>query len=173
MSEKNNTELYSGGLTLIGSLEPIVVGDTFSDWPLHITILPRIEGIMTSTMGKIDTAIQRQVGMLHCLELVGIGVTMLGEFKDRQACIVDSWGAVSVHNGLLDCLRPYLPTDYYANNYVGDKYSPHVTGKPSNFLNVGEAIVLDSLYLISRQCDSKGHYIKTVEQQYQFGFVQQ
>lgn len=152
-------------LTIIGSIDPIKKGDTFTDWPLHVTVLPRVSVVLDSLI-EFNAVVQKQVDVYDNLTIVGHERALYGLANDMLVREVKSEGLELLHYDLIDALAEHnIPTQPYVSN----NYSPHVTNIGDRGLSFGESFQLDILHLIMRTNRLKsGKTVKRVLHEYPF-----
>lgn len=136
--------------TLIGSLEPITSGDTFNEWPLHVTVLPKMD-IKLHDRNAFFNAIQTQANVYHHIRLVGEEAALYGPEHNIPVRLVHSDALITLHHDLLETLAPELRHAKVDPTYIGDNYSPYVTYVGERGIGKGEVIAISALQLIAKK----------------------
>jgi hypothetical protein len=155
--------------TLIASLDSLKIGDTFTEWPLHLTILPQFHAHELN-QDAFNVTVQKQVDVYHHLQIEGRDFAYFGPNNDIPVRKVHSDGLISLHNDLLDSVLPYVTDAEWASDYIGKDYSPHISDIGSRYFDEGKIVIIRSLHLIARKKENKkGVAKKKVVAAYPFG----
>ncbi len=117
------------------------VGDRFTTWPLHVTLLPPFEAAQASDIKytlspitELTAPIQTQLGEF----------ARFGEKRIAQKIIVNPELA-ALHNKLLQAAE--LRGWKIDGRYLGDYYTPHVTRKLGRDYD-GSSFIIDKLVIV-------------------------
>lgn len=139
------------------------VGNTFINWPLHITIIP---WFFVHDIDTLDAKINRISKKFFKLSVTGRELTKYGE---RTVCLVSNeYTLQQIHRAVYTTLQ-MLNARFIDTRYFGDNYTPHITWQESEKYLIGDVFDAAGFYLVKRHKDKQtGRYIKTIAQEYSF-----
>jgi len=150
-------------LVLVSALETLNKGQQFTEWPLHVTILPWF-GLPKDREQAFDNALTNRVYKVAPVFTVGGEVALFGPNKDVQVRKLRSIGTLaSLHNLVLETVRGFDGT--IDSPYIERNYEPHVTFRNEQGISEGQELKLATLQLI--RGDTTG--LRTVERNFYLG----
>ncbi len=144
-------------------VEPMQIGRTFSDWPLHITIIPWFS---VKNIEQADEALEQIAGNHQPLKAIGSTRETFGE---HDVCLVEPADVLrTIHKAVYASLQS-LDARFISTEFFGDNYNPHVTTQGEAIFAVGEHILLNGFYLVRRHREQEtDQYVKTIAKNYSF-----
>lgn len=131
-------------------IEKFDVGDTFEEWPLHVTLVPwfRLETAKEQFIRKLkkelapikpftDTAGEREI------------------FSKREANVLDKRKWQTLHEAVLACVYNTAEPAARQFRFVAEAFQPHVTVQPDGGLRAGESVEADVVYVVEQRGDYK------------------
>ena len=140
--------MATGDYILCGFVTPVKVGDQFSDWPLHVTVVPWFQ--FKVPLGNLLDA-------LHALVLPHVFTAMVGDnttFGNFSVSILEATPWLPLHDQLLNFTQR-LGTHTAPHNYIGPNYTPHVTHQKTDQLIPSDSFLCDAVYLIKQHGEYK------------------
>jgi 2'-5' RNA ligase len=123
-------------------LDEYEVGDRFSTWPLHVTILPPFQA---DTVGEVKLTISEIVSTTAPIPAQLGEFAKFGEKRIAQKIITNPELA-SLHNKLLQVAN--MQGWGMDARYLGDYYTPHVTRKLGRDYK-GTSFIVDKLVIVA------------------------
>lgn len=135
----NNQKDY----VLVAMLEPQKVGHRFSEWPLHITVIPWFSAPNIEVVERLCTEVVADVAPFSVQVLER---AYFGSRKLPVKLIEKHPKLLGVHNNLLTAVQ--RNNWELQGRYTGPHYKPHVTkhvGKDAK-----DEVVIDAIYIVER-----------------------
>ena len=148
--------------TLISSLEPLKVGDSFEQWPLHVTAMPWFS-LPEGRLAPFDNSLRNKMHNYKPMQLTGKKEALFGPEADVRVRTLGDLGSFALMH---EALRT-LVSDHGGETtapYVGDAFVPHVTFQGEKGIDEGKVITLGGLQLISGDVTGP----REVRKQYRF-----
>jgi 2'-5' RNA ligase len=132
-------------------------GDTFTVWPLHITLLPWFK--LDVPLDEFKTELQR---ILNTTKSVSVKVGSERQFGRRSVNLIESSaGLLALHELLLDYAKNN--GEFTVNKQlVGEQFNPHITKNFGKNLATGKLVNVNRVYLISAPPEDPRTRLKTV-----------
>lgn len=146
-------------LLLVGTLEPVEIGDVFVSTPAHVTILPWIS-LLPGQQEVFDHMVPQAINGYLPLEIIGEQEALFGPQNDLLVRKISSTAIHLLHNELLG-IATVLGAEM-RETWTGPNYAPHVTYKGENGIEQGQRIILDSLQLFSRVSKASQRKVKRI-----------
>lgn len=146
-------------LLLVGTLEPVEIGEVFDSTPAHVTILPWLS-LQTGQQEVFDHMVPQVIGDYLPLEITGEQEALFGQQNDLRVRKVGSKAMHLLHNELLG-MATSLGVEM-RDVWIGSDYAPHVTYKGEKGIEQGQKIVLESLQLFSRESEDSKRKVKRI-----------
>ena len=141
--------MLPGDRLVCALLEPLKPGETFSRWPLHVTIVPWFR--LDETSDNVARSLEKALIAMRPFEVRVIGEAMFGPRKNRPAKLLESPG-------------PFETVETKVRNYLHKKRAwlvDETTRRPRRFrshvtLQSGskddfDAVYCERLYLVVQQ----------------------
>lgn len=128
-------------LMFVYMLEPLESNKRFTQWPLHVTLLPWFE---TDDIETVKAELRQVAASTPAMNLKTTERAHFGARRLPVMLIEDSRDLRDLHEKLLDITVRYGWE--LEGRYTGDNYLPHVTQKGGR--DAPEEFRLDSLYLV-------------------------
>jgi hypothetical protein len=129
--------------------EPKKVGETFTRWPLHVTIIPWFQ--VTADEAEFERLLQEQLGEIPAF---GAKVRYPRKFGFRQANVLLKNQWQPIHDAALACVSQAAKSTVRFR-FVGRWYSPHVTYQGEEHLQEGDIFWCDRVYIIEQKVEHK------------------
>lgn len=133
---------------IIKLLEPKKEGVQFaaSDWPLHVTLVPRfvinLEG--TGLLEKMATLLRSH----KPVEVVAETDELFGEFKNIKVTLLEKTPELTkLHSTIIDLLKS-MGAIFDEPNFIEEGFRPHVTVQSKRRVQPGDLVKIDELSLI-------------------------
>lgn len=146
-------------LLLVGTLEPVEIGEVFDSTPAHVTILPWLS-LQPGQQEVFDHIVPQVIGDYLPLEITGEQEAFFGPKNDLRVRKVGSKAIHLLHNELL-VMTTRLGVEM-RDVWIGSDYAPHVTYKGEIGIEQDQKIVLDSLQLFSRESKDSQRKVKRI-----------
>ncbi len=143
---------------IISSLEPLKKGDTFEEWPLHVTIMTWFS-LPERQFGAYDNMLKNMMHEYAPMTVVGQDKEQFGPEENVPVRILGRVGVLSkLHSQILPIIDRVGGEIIQQNQgYVGDAYRPHVTDQPHGTFAEDETAILRGMQLISGDIDGPRH----------------
>ena len=150
----------SGERLMVAHLvDPIEEGYNFTDWPLHITVLPWFKRSESITKSEIELSAEHMRACRVALGKKALGcIEMFGDECDTPVRTISNSTSLGVMHGmLLTMFRKNLES----TDYIGGAYNPHLTIRENNDPGELAEIDIDRISLIKYE-----NSVKTVLRNY-------
>ncbi len=166
-AKKTNLEHQPGALDpsylLTYFINEKQIDDTFTDWPLHVTIIPWFK---VKAIELVDQALG-QIAISH--QPITVTGSERDNFGGHDVCLLEPAELLrGIHKYVYATLQGH-GARFISTEFFGDNYNPHVTTQGDDVFDVGEQTVLNGFYLVKRHRDQvSDRYTKTVACEYHF-----
>lgn len=134
-------------------LRQVSVGQEFSSWPSHITIIPPTELPVGQVTDEVHTICARQSPFALC---VGEGDHFGVDRSQYGFHLEYSPELQQLHGKLLKALGGSAIIAGGRDEWLGENYSPHITLKSDDTtIKSGLELAIDRLYVVTRQPSSR------------------
>lgn len=154
---ESNQELGIGSdrLIITHNLDAAEAGDTFVDWPLHVTLIPWFRSETNSALNVYESIFDELQSCQLALgkKMLG-GVEFYGEAEDVMVrpITLDSRKILDmVHISLLRPVR-HIMSDW---RYIGGNYNPHMTIRENDDPGEGFNFLMGHVNLVRHDGDKK------------------
>lgn len=134
---------------LVTLLDDYAVGDIFTDWPLHVTLVawfdPRDEAALITKLRAIASETPKIASRVGAQRTWGPNKVNV---IDRTAKLY------MLHQRLLAALTSHAQL-LTSQQYMGDNYTPHVTHQRGTSAVEGSDIVLSAIYFVKKPLHSR------------------
>lgn len=147
-------------------LEPLEQGATFTDWPLHLTIVPWF-GVDIEKERELDNLLDN-IALRQKSTMVRVGATaMFGVGEDIPVNVIEPDDSLSeLHLDVYESIRA-AGFEIIGQNYFGKNYNPHVSEQNGKKVIAGEVLEIRKFTLIKRVgCDNTGKAINGLVKKY-------
>lgn len=138
-------------VALLGNYQP---GDTFAQWPLHVTLVPWFD---PRDLSEFVAQLQNVAAKYGSIE------STVGEQRIWGPNTVNVITRVPqlqrLHLELLSLVRAH-GTLLINEQYTGSNYTPHITHQKGVSAKKGSGVVLDTIYLVEKQVHVREKTIK-------------
>jgi len=135
-------------------VRPMMVGESFARWPLHVTIVPWFRLPDSSEM--IASGLAQALATIQSFQVRADGEAMMGPRRQRHARLMQQPTPLSdIEQKVRTYLhkkRAWLVDETTKRKY---QYRPHVTDQGSGALQEGDTFWCDRLYIIEQKGDYK------------------
>lgn len=140
---------------LVALLSDYQPGDTFAQWPLHVTLVPWFD---PRDLSEFVAHLQNVAAKYGSIE------STVGEKRIWGPNTVNVITRVPqlqrLHLELLSLVRAH-GTLLINEQYTGSNYTPHITHQKGVSAKEGSSVVLDTIYLVEKQVHVRENTIKT------------
>lgn len=141
-------------------------GDEFTNWPLHITIIPWFR---VNNIEQVDTGLQtvaERTGPFRPFRVCGQGQAQFGDYQVRLIEPVSLMKAI--HQQIYQLLQN-KQARFISTRFFGDNYVPHISHQSGSSFGHGQVALISGFYLLKRYRQSQSDkYIKIVAKGYKF-----
>jgi 2'-5' RNA ligase len=134
-------------------IEPKQASETFSDWPLHLTIIPWFR---TGTASEqLAAELHQRLGELQPFDVVVDGEAKFGARKRLVNLVAEPTPLHFIEHaarGLLHKLDAWLVDE---STRQRRPFRPHVTEQASGRLHTGDSFRVEALYFVEQKGDYK------------------
>jgi 2'-5' RNA ligase len=129
------------------------VGDTFQQWPLHVTIVPWFR--MPDSSAQLGSGLGRALGSLQPFTVVAADEARFGPRRRLVRLLEPSGQLVTLEHKVRTYLhkkRAWLVDETTKRRY---DFRPHVTAQAEQGLAPGATVLTDRLYIVEQKGDYK------------------
>jgi 2'-5' RNA ligase len=131
-------------------------GDTFSDWPLHLTIVPWFRTATSSE--ELGGELRRRLQWLGPFQVVVEGEAKFGAKRRLVSLVAEPTPLRSIEHEVREMLHEHAAWLVDETTRVRRPFRPHVTAQRSGRLQDGDAFMCEALYIV----EQKGGYKEVV-----------
>jgi hypothetical protein len=132
-------------------------GDTFNEWPLHITLLPWFK--LDVPISEFKTELNNQLAEVQS---IAVKVGPERHFNKRAVNLIESSaGLLDLHELLLDFVKNNGEFTV-SQSFVGPQFKPHIAKRLGKTMAEGKLVNVNRVYLISAPPEDPRNRTKTV-----------
>lgn len=142
--------MQPGDVLVCVFVEDVGTGDTFEQWPLHVTLVPWFR-LYTETRNFIETLTNELSAQNAFTDTVGEREV----FSKREANVLNKPTWQPLHEAVLSCVYNSGEPAAKQFRYVADNYQPHVTVQARTALHAGDTIEVSTVTVVEQKGDYK------------------
>lgn len=134
-------------------VESLKVGDTFTNWPLHVTLVPWFRTDISSA--RLSSDIQRRLQAIKPFTVSVAGEERFGAKRRTVNLVAEPTLLVDIEHiarGQLYELGAWIVDE---TTEVRQAFRPHVTEQAATRLHAGDIFRCDALYIVEQKGDYK------------------
>ncbi|MDB5164751.1 MAG: hypothetical protein JWL89_377 [Candidatus Saccharibacteria bacterium] len=133
------------------------VGDRFTEWPLHVTIVPWFRLALESE--DLAKELEQALAGIKSFQVVLVGASQFGHSKGKTAHLVQlPTSFIQIEQIVRDGLKRHGAWLVDETTRLRRDYRPHVTNQKSEQTQMGATFMCDRLYIV----EQKGGYKEVV-----------
>jgi 2'-5' RNA ligase len=140
--------MLPGDRLICGFVDEFKIGDTFSKWPLHITIVPWFR--LDDPSEQIARGLQQALTLVKPFTVI-VGETAVFGPRKRQAHVLEPSRLTEVEKRVRKYFhqkRAWLVDETTKRKY---DFRPHITFQGDEHLQKGDRVQIDRLYAVQQQ----------------------
>lgn len=146
--------MQPGDRLVCALVEPLNVGDQFSEWPLHVTVVPWFRTEIASDI--LANELQSSLADMTEFEASVYGAAQFGRKKDKTVHLVTKpTPFFDIEKRTRSLLKRHSAWLVDESTRTKRQFRPHVTVQASGGLQPGDSFKVDTLYIIEQQGSHK------------------
>lgn len=148
-------------------LEPAKVGYEFTDWPLHITIVPWFP---CNDERRLDKILEQLAKTHTCFEVNVGGTEKFGPNRNVPVNLIDeSEELTKLHWTVFKVLQENN-FGIHQKEFIGEGYRAHISQQKHGKMNKGQKLKISSFTLVKQvRLKRTGTMVKTIVKNYELG----
>jgi hypothetical protein len=148
--------MLPGDRLICAFVDPVSVGKTFSNWLLHVTIVPWFR--LDDSSDQIARGLQTALSPIPQFQVKVGEEVRLGPKKNRPAHLVEEGLFPDIEKRIRNYLHKKQAWLVDETTKRKQQFRPHVTFQGDNHVKTGDVLVFDAVYIV----EQRGSYKEVV-----------